>query len=116
MVLKLRSDHPLAVLTYVDVYSAKYALISSAKDLGFVDPLEFCCGSYYGYHIDCGKKATVNGTVYGNPCKDPSRHISWDGIHYSQAANIWIAKHILNGSLSDPPVSIREACHYPKNV
>lgn len=78
---------------------------------GFVDPFDFCCGSYKGYHIDCGKKAIVNGTVYGNPCHNPSRHISWDGIHYSQAANILIASHILNGSLSDPPVSITEACH-----
>lgn len=34
MVLKLRGEHPLAVFTYVDVYSAKYALISHAKDLG----------------------------------------------------------------------------------
>lgn len=116
MVLKLRGEHPLAVFTYVDVYSAKYALISHAKDLGFVDPMKFCCGSFYGYHIDCGKKATVNGTVYGNPCTDTARHISWDGIHYSQAANIWIAHHILNGSLSDPSVSIGEACHYPKHV
>lgn len=77
---------------------------------GFVSPLEFCCGSYYGYHIDCGKKAIINGTVYGNPCKNPSQHISWDGIHYSQAANQWIAKQILYGSFSDPPVSIENAC------
>ncbi|KAL5582567.1 hypothetical protein UlMin_015009 [Ulmus minor] len=116
IVLKLRTELPLAVFTYVDVYSAKYALISHAKDLGFVDPMEFCCGTYYGYHIDCGKKAIVNGTVYGNPCKNPLKHISWDGIHYSQAANMWIASHILNGSLSDPPVSIGEACYHPNKA
>lgn len=33
-VLKLRSELPLAAFTYVDVYSAKYALISHAKDQG----------------------------------------------------------------------------------
>ncbi|XP_030484614.2 GDSL esterase/lipase At5g14450 [Cannabis sativa] len=115
MVLKLRRQFPLAVFIYVDVYSAKYAIISQAKDLGFVGPMEFCCGSYYGYHIDCGKKAMVNGTLYGNPCKNPLRHISWDGIHYSQAANIQIAKKILKGKLSDPLVPIGEACHYPKS-
>ncbi|KAH7532508.1 GDSL esterase/lipase At3g27950 [Ziziphus jujuba] len=114
--LQLKKTLPLAVFTYVNVYSAKYELISYAKDLGFVDPLEFCCGSYYGYHINCGKKAIVNGTVYGNPCKNPSKHISWDGIHYSQAANLWVADHILNGSFSEPPVSIGEACHSLKNV
>ncbi|XP_062162675.1 GDSL esterase/lipase At3g27950-like isoform X1 [Alnus glutinosa] len=109
-VFQLRADLPGAAFTYVDVYSAKYALISSAKNEGFVDPFEFCCGSFYGYHIDCGKKAIINGTVYGNPCHNPSMHISWDGIHYSESANLWIANRILNGSFSDPPVSIGETC------
>ncbi|XAR51863.1 Alpha-L-fucosidase [Bertholletia excelsa] len=110
-VFQLRAQLPHAAITYVDVYSAKYDLISNAKNLGFVNPMEFCCGSYYGYHIDCGKRAIVNGTVYGNPCKNPTKHISWDGIHYSQAANLLIAERILNGSLSDPPLSLWDACH-----
>ncbi|KAK7266098.1 hypothetical protein RIF29_18738 [Crotalaria pallida] len=109
-VFQLRRKFPQAKFTYVDVYSAKYQLISNAKSQDFVSPLEFCCGSFYGYHINCGKKAIVNGTVYGNPCKNPSQHVSWDGIHYSQAANQWIAKHILYGSFSDPPVPIGQAC------
>lgn len=33
-VLKLRTELPLAVFIYVDVYSAKYALISHAKAQG----------------------------------------------------------------------------------
>ncbi|GAV67958.1 Lipase_GDSL domain-containing protein, partial [Cephalotus follicularis] len=110
----LRAQLPDATLTYVDVYSSKLALISDAKNQGFVDPFNFCCGNY-GYHINCGKQATVNGTVYGNSCGHPWRHISWDGIHYSQAANRWIATQILNGSLSDPPVPVYEACDHTKN-
>ncbi|CAK8533652.1 unnamed protein product [Lathyrus sativus] len=110
-VFLLRRKFPLAKFTYVDVYAAKYKLISNAKSLGFVNPMDFCCGSYYGYHINCGKKAIINGTVYGNPCNNPSQHVSWDGIHYSQAANQWIAKQILYGRLSDPPVSAVKACH-----
>ncbi|KAG5027801.1 hypothetical protein JHK87_011315 [Glycine soja] len=124
-VFQIRRKFPLAKFTYVDVYTAKYELISNARNQGdlqvpevtkfrgmqcFVSPLEFCCGSYYGYHINCGKTAIVNGTVYGNPCKNPSQHVSWDGIHYSQAANQWVAKRILYGSLSDPPVQIGQAC------
>ncbi|GKV37304.1 hypothetical protein SLEP1_g45346 [Rubroshorea leprosula] len=112
----LRTQLPYAEFTYVDVYSAKYAVISNAEQLGFVNPFNFCCGSFYGYHIDCGKKAIVNGTVYGNPCNHPSRHISWDGIHYSEAANRLIANHIVDGSLSDPPVPIQGACHHPRNI
>lgn len=81
---------------------------------GFVSPLEFCCGDYYGYDmISCGQKAIVNGTAYGgDPCKNPSQHVSWDAIHYSQAANQWLAKRILSGSLSDPAYSIGRACFW----
>ncbi|XP_023551264.1 GDSL esterase/lipase At3g27950-like isoform X2 [Cucurbita pepo subsp. pepo] len=112
--LKLGKKLPVARIIHIDMYSAKYLLITEAKTQGFVkNPVKFCCGSYYGYHIDCGKREVVNGTVYGNPCKDPSRHISWDGIHYSEAANLWIANHILNGSFSDPPLPIDKACRAP---
>ncbi|CAM8962475.1 unnamed protein product [Rhodiola kirilowii] len=108
---------PRIVFTYVDVYTSKYNLIKQARKLGFGDPMKFCCGSYYGYHINCGEKPIkVNGTVYGNPCEDPSKVISWDGIHYSQSANILIAKQILNGSLSDPPRPVYEACRVHNNI
>ncbi|GAB4846752.1 hypothetical protein Ancab_025760 [Ancistrocladus abbreviatus] len=115
-VSKLRLELPDASFTYVDMYSAKYALISHAKGQGFVDPFEFCCGSYYGYQVNCGKTAIVNGTVYGNPCPHPSSYISWDGIHYTEAANRWIAEHILNGLFSSPPVPIRKACHVSRGM
>ncbi|KAJ7970845.1 GDSL esterase/lipase [Quillaja saponaria] len=116
LVFQLRKQLPFATFTYVDLYSAKYELINGARNQGFVNPLEFCCGSYYGYHINCGETAVVNGTVYGNPCKNPTKHISWDGIHYSQAANLLVTKRIFGGSFSDPPVPIGDACHRPKNV
>ncbi|KAG9141207.1 hypothetical protein Leryth_001691 [Lithospermum erythrorhizon] len=109
-IFKLRTQLRGASLSYVDVYSAKYGLISRAKNIGYGDPMMFCCGSYYGYHIDCGKRAVVNGTVYGNPCRDPSKFISWDGIHYSERANRMVAAAILNGTLTDPPVSIEGVC------
>ncbi|CAL5371083.1 unnamed protein product [Camellia sinensis] len=108
---QLRAQLSNATFTYVDVYSAKYALISNAKNLGFEDPMKFCCGSYYGYHVNCGNTAIVNGTIYGKPCNDPSKHISWDGIHYSQASNLFLSKLIVNGSFSDPPRSLADACH-----
>ena len=72
--------------------------------------MKFCCGSYHGYQITCGKKSTENETFYGNACKDSSQLISWDGIHYSQAANLLIAKKILSGTFSEPPIDIRQAC------
>ncbi|XP_048441069.1 GDSL esterase/lipase At5g14450-like [Pyrus x bretschneideri] len=110
-VLKLRAKLSEAVLTYVDIYAAKYTLISEAEKYGFTSPLAQCCGSYGDVPVRCGVKAIVNGTEVGGPCSNPSQHINWDGGHYSDAANEWLATRIMDGAFSDPPVSITEACH-----
>ncbi|KAM1541891.1 hypothetical protein ACFX15_011253 [Malus domestica] len=112
-VLSLRTQLSDAVLTYVDIYTAKYTLINEAEKYGFSSPLVQCCGSYGDYHVHCGMKAIVNGTEVEALCSNPSKYISWDGVHYSDAANEWIANQIMDGSFSDPPVSITEACHSP---
>ncbi|GAB4848057.1 hypothetical protein Ancab_002718 [Ancistrocladus abbreviatus] len=113
-VTKLRTQLPEAAITYVDLHAAKYGLISTSKSHGFVDPLKICCG----YHekdgnVWCGQKGqTSNGTqVFGAACAHPESYISWDGVHHSEAANQWFANHILNGSLSDPPIPITHACY-----
>ncbi|CAL5370149.1 unnamed protein product [Camellia sinensis] len=101
-VIKLRKELPEAALTYVDVYRAKYELISNAKNLGFTNPLRQCTKHH----------ETINGIkVEVGLCRTPSTYISWDGTHYTEAANRLIAKSILNGSLSDPPLPITHACH-----
>ncbi|KAL6136207.1 hypothetical protein ACLB2K_061508 [Fragaria x ananassa] len=112
-VIKLRAELPQAAITYVDIYAAKYELISNAKKEGFMAPMKVCCGFHMGNdHVWCGNKATVNGTeVFGGACGNASSVISWDGIHYTQAANKWVANRILNGALSDPPLPISQACH-----
>ncbi|KAK2968121.1 hypothetical protein RJ640_028026 [Escallonia rubra] len=112
-VVRLRAELPYAAVTYVDVHAAKYGLISSTSNQGFTDPLKICCGRHEdGFNVWCGTKGIVNGTeVFGASCADPSTYVSWDGVHYSQAASQWIANHILNGSLSDPAVPIDQACN-----
>ncbi|KAM7509189.1 hypothetical protein LguiA_019642 [Lonicera macranthoides] len=112
-VLKLRTELPKAAVTYVDVYTAKYTLISSTKNQGFTDPLKICCGRHENnINVWCGQRAIVNGSeVYGGTCGSPSTYISWDGVHYSQAANHWVSNLVLNGTLSDPPIPIAQACY-----
>ena len=75
--------------------------------------MKVCCGYHEMYdHVWCGNKATINKTeVYGGSCKDPSKYVSWDGVHYTQAANLWVADQTHNGTLTDPPIPITHACH-----
>ncbi|KAL5552783.1 hypothetical protein UlMin_040184 [Ulmus minor] len=107
----LRSKISDAVLTYIDIYSAKFQLISEAEKHGFIDPLGVCCGKQGDSVVHCGMKAVVDGKeVYGQPCSEPAKYISWDGVHFTHAANQWVAHRILNGSFSDPPFPINQVC------
>ncbi|XP_011626249.2 GDSL esterase/lipase At5g14450 [Amborella trichopoda] len=111
MVYQLRNQLPLAALTYVDVYSAKFYLITHANEQGFVDPLKFCCGfGKDGYNAWCGTSTYVNGSTVYDVCDKASMYVSWDGTHYSEAANRWIANDIFNGQLSEPPLPLIQAC------
>ncbi|XP_030449217.1 GDSL esterase/lipase At3g26430 isoform X1 [Syzygium oleosum] len=136
----LRTELPLATITYVDVYSVKYNLITQAHKhgdylstsasffrpnnfsrtghlIGFQQPFVACCGhgGKYNYNNSrrCGFKITVEGKeiVIAKSCEDPSVRVSWDGIHFTEAANRWIFEQIVDGSYSDPPVPLNMACH-----
>ncbi|GAB2248219.1 hypothetical protein Droror1_Dr00008101 [Drosera rotundifolia] len=115
-VAQLRKELPLAALTYVDVYSLKYDLISNAEKHGFREPLRACCGHGGKYnfnsHVGCGGKIKVKGKeiLVGKSCKDPSVAINWDGVHYTEAANKWVFDRIVDGSFSYPPVPLKMAC------
>ena len=78
-----------------------------------MDARNICCGYQEDYkHVWCGNKDKINGTeIYAGSCEAPSLYISWDGVHYTEAANHWIANQIIDGSFSDLTIPITHACH-----
>ncbi|XP_038714205.1 GDSL esterase/lipase At3g26430-like [Tripterygium wilfordii] len=114
--VQLRKDLHMAAITYVDVYIAKYTLISQAKRFGFERPLIACCGhggkDNYNRYVKCGGKITKDGKdiLITRSCKDPSTRIIWDGTHFTEAANKWVFNQIVNGSYSNPPSPLKMAC------
>lgn len=110
--IKLRANLSDASLVYVDVFAAKIKLITNAKEEGFMEKGAICCGYHKGNdHVWCGNKKMINGSeVYAGSCDNPSKFISWDGVHYTEAANHWIANQIVKGSFSDPPIPITHTC------
>ncbi|KAK7821511.1 gdsl esterase/lipase [Quercus suber] len=81
----------------------------SQHNQGFEHPIRACCGYggpplNYDSRISCGQTKILNGTsVTVKGCSDSSKYISWDGIHYTQAANMHVSSEILTGRYSDPP-------------
>ncbi|XP_028957300.2 GDSL esterase/lipase At1g54790-like isoform X4 [Malus domestica] len=106
---KLQGQYSDASVIYVDIFSIKSELISNYSKNGFEQPIMACCGYggpplNYDSQITCGQTKTLNGTtVTAKGCTDSSDYISWDGIHYTEAANQFVSSKILTGKYSDPP-------------
>lgn len=108
---KLQGQYADANVTYVDIYTIKYNLLSNYSRYGFEQPIMACCGYggaplNYDGRVPCGQTKVINGTsVTAKGCSDSTEYINWDGIHYTEAANQYVASQILTGKYSDPPFS-----------
>ncbi|KAG5073181.1 hypothetical protein JHK86_008392 [Glycine max] len=108
---KLQGQYPDSNVTYVDIFTIKSNLISNFSRYGFEQPIMACCGYggpplNYDSRVSCGETKTFNGTtITAKACNDTSEYISWDGIHYTETANQYVASQILTGKYSDPPFS-----------
>ncbi|KAK9735391.1 hypothetical protein RND81_04G203300 [Saponaria officinalis] len=108
---KLMGQYTDTNVTYVDIYTVKYNLISNYSRYGFEQPIMACCGYggtpvNYDSRVVCGQTKVINGTsVTAKACDDSTEYVNWDGIHYTEAANEYVSSQILTGKYSDPPFS-----------
>ncbi|KAK4399205.1 GDSL esterase/lipase [Sesamum angolense] len=100
---RIRQLHPHTTIIYADYYNAVMNLYRSPILYGFAGgALVACCGG--------GGPYNVNLSVYcGDPpsktCDDPSLYVSWDGLHFTEAAYKWIALGLLKGPYTTPPLA-----------
>ncbi|KAL5701638.1 acetylajmaline esterase [Ranunculus cassubicifolius] len=83
---KLQDRFSDATITYVDIFSIKLDLISNYSRYGFEQP-----GIV---EIENRTSVTAKTTEGG------SKYVSWDGIHYTEAANQHVSSQILTGKYS----------------
>lgn len=105
---ELSSELKNATVVYVDMYSIKYDLIANYSKYGFESPVMACCG--YGgppYNFDPSRRC---GSAGCQVCPVGSQYISWDGVHYTEAANAVVASKIISKEYSKPPVSLDYFC------
>ncbi|TKV93848.1 hypothetical protein SEVIR_9G256100v4 [Setaria viridis] len=93
----LRRAHPGTAIVYADLYRTVTDLVVSPAKYGFRSrPLVACCGGGGGaYNFD---DTAFCGAVGTAACADPSEYVSWDGVHFTEAANRRIACAVLEGS------------------
>ncbi|KAJ8572932.1 hypothetical protein K7X08_009443 [Anisodus acutangulus] len=106
---KLQGQYSDANITHVDIFTIKSNLIANYSKYGFEQPLMACCGYggpplNYDSRVACGQTKVLDGNnVTVKACNDSSEYINWDGIHYTETANQFVASQILTGKYSDPP-------------
>lgn len=107
---KMRSEIKGATVVHTDMYAIKYDLFANPTKYGFENPLMACCG-HGGPPYNYADKKTC-GEPTATACPDPSRSVSWDGVHYTEAANAVIASKILSGNYSTPYVKLKNLCFH----
>uniref|UniRef100_A0A0E0BA25 Esterase n=1 Tax=Oryza glumipatula TaxID=40148 RepID=A0A0E0BA25_9ORYZ len=102
---ELRRAHPGTAIVYADLYRAVTDIAVSPRRYGFGgEPLFACCGGGGGpYNVRLAARCGDEGTA---ACGEPSEYVSWDGIHYTEAANRVIARGIVEGRYTVPPISL----------
>ncbi|PKA63007.1 GDSL esterase/lipase [Apostasia shenzhenica] len=105
---ELRSELSEATIVYTDIYSIKHDLIANHTRYGFESPVMVCCGYggppyNYNANITCGNPAC-------NVCNEDQKFVSWDGVHYSEAANTIVASRILSTEYSTPKLKFDFFC------
>ncbi|XP_028766511.1 GDSL esterase/lipase At1g28590-like [Neltuma alba] len=119
---QLQLLHPHAKISYADYYSSALPLYHFPTNFGF-SGLKACCGSEgpYNFNASLGKY----GEEGVKACDDPSKYISWDGIHMTEAAHRWIIKGLLSNNghchnvaddeldtLLDPMNNVKSECNF----
>lgn len=99
---KLREEYPHAKIIYADYYGAAKRLFHAPKHYGFFNTLVACCGGGGPYNFNNSARC---GHIGSKACLDSSKFANWDGIHLTEAAYHHIAKGLLNGPFTSPPLT-----------
>ncbi|VFQ81625.1 unnamed protein product [Cuscuta campestris] len=94
---QLHSDSRVKII-YADYFNAAMKFYSVPAKFGFGNATIACCGGKGPYNYDASVPCGVKGSTV---CADPSKYVSWDGIHLTEAAYRLIANEIITEYLHD---------------
>ncbi|XP_074556466.1 GDSL esterase/lipase At1g28610-like [Curcuma longa] len=106
---RLRRRYPQSKILYADYYGPIMHLYLHPGTFGIEETLVACCGGEGPYNFSV---STPCGSPLSILCSDPSRYVSWDGVHLTEAAHAIVASHILKSfdAKSTPgTISLRQA-------
>ncbi|KAK9074505.1 hypothetical protein SSX86_007103 [Deinandra increscens subsp. villosa] len=99
---ELRNEFPSAVIVYGDDWHAYREVYANAAKYGFIERFKTCCGSGGGEFNFIPSPNSTCGAPGTSSCKDPSRYMSWDGLHVTEGLNRVLSKMFLDGAFAQP--------------
>ncbi|XP_043705129.1 GDSL esterase/lipase At3g48460-like [Telopea speciosissima] len=99
---ELRVQYPHCFIAYADFFNAFLKIFKSPSQFGFTETFKACCGAGSGMfnfnlHILCGAPGSSN-------CQNPTSHISWDGIHLTEAMHKKLAELFFTQGFIQPSI------------
>ncbi|KAJ7945496.1 GDSL esterase/lipase [Quillaja saponaria] len=97
---EIRRQFSGCMIVYADYWGAFHKILSNLKQFHFEEPFKACCGAGEGpfnFDLHCLCGATGSST-----CADPSKFISWDGIHLTEAMHRHLAELLFNQGYCKP--------------
>ncbi|KAK4774041.1 hypothetical protein SAY87_029060 [Trapa incisa] len=91
LLTELTQNLPGSTYVYANVYDLVMELITNYDKYGFTTASQACCGNggQSAGIIPCGPTSSM--------CDNRSSHVFWDPYHPSEAANLLLAKQLLDG-------------------
>ncbi|KDP44570.1 hypothetical protein JCGZ_22152 [Jatropha curcas] len=94
MLKELQQKYPDVTILYGDIYSALQWILEDLTKLGFKSFKQGCCGTGGKYNFTPGLKHMCGAP--GVPvCPNPREYVFWDGGHFSDQANKYLAEWLL---------------------
>ncbi|KAG6481340.1 GDSL esterase/lipase At2g27360-like [Zingiber officinale] len=106
---RFRRTYLHSKILYADYYGPVMHLYLHPGTYGIDETLVACCGGEGPYNASLSAPC---GSPLSTLCSDPSRYVSWDGLHLTEAAHAIVASHILKSfdAKSTPQtISLRQA-------
>ncbi|KAG8042766.1 hypothetical protein GUJ93_ZPchr0244g6583 [Zizania palustris] len=100
----LRLQMTDSTIVFVDMFAIKYDLVANHTKYGIEKPLMTCCG--HGgppYNYDPKRSCMTSDE---DLCELGAKFISWDGVHFTDAANSMVAAKVLSGEFAIPRIKL----------
>ncbi|KAM7506970.1 hypothetical protein LguiA_017423 [Lonicera macranthoides] len=103
LLTELNENLPGSTFVHANVYDLVMEVITNYAKYGFTTASIACCGNggQYAGIVPCGPTSSM--------CSDRTKHVFWDPYHPSEAANVIIAKQLLDGDKKYiSPINLRQ--------